>query len=256
MIEVEDVHWADSNSLGFLRYLIRRMDKDQILLIISVREEEIGIPELGNTSDIASFLLEMYQEEVVEIIPIHPLDSKETIELLSKGLGNKLDISLNDEIFLHAEGNPMYTIEWARHLAENGLLEEREGVVSLKGHMVPMIPSTLNDVVMRRLCDLDQNDLKLINTAAVIGIHFPLEWLNFGIDEGNTGEAAISRRIARMKGTLTISGGEISFVHELIRRVVYDNIPWKEKVAMHLKLANWFESNELSCHPSYISDQF
>lgn len=256
LIEVDDVQWADSNSLGFLRYLMRRIVNDRILLVISVREEETGVQEHRGSSDVVSFLLEMFEENTVEIVKIHPLDINDSTEIISRGLGFKVDPPLGEAIYSHAEGNPLYTMEWVRHLSDNDLLEENDGVVRLKDRMVSVIPSSINDVVIGRLNDLNPEDLKLLTAAAVIGAHFPTGWIKYDLDDKTVDDPSFIRRIEGMKGTLSVSDGEISFIHDLIRRVIYDNISWTERISYHIKLAHWLETNVPTCHPGFVSDQY
>ena len=69
------------------------------------------------------------------------------------------------------EGNPLFTIECVHNLLTHGQIRSEAGVWSFAGELVS-VPSTVKDVVMRRVERLPRTTRRVLEAASVIGLSF------------------------------------------------------------------------------------
>ncbi len=161
----------------------------------------------------------------VRRLKLQPLSEQET-DLL---LGSMLELPPADRRYLasrlhqHGGGNPFYITELISALADDGALiagDRGTWELTKPGGQLPL-PSSVSDVISRRLARLTEPGQKAIEAAAVLGIPFDRELLAAVEDESPvTMEAGLNElllhRLIRESGT----GGRYEFAHEMVRRHV------------------------------------
>ena len=134
-----------------------------------------------------------------------------------------------------AGGNPLYTEEFARMLAEPGD-DERQ------------LPETLHGLIAARLDLLARPEKEALYDAAVVGRGF---WL--GALESMNGSTrreleerlhALARKeFVRRERRSSVEGDvEFTFLHALLRDVAYGQIPRTGRAERHERAAAWIDS--------------
>jgi DNA-binding CsgD family transcriptional regulator/tetratricopeptide (TPR) repeat protein len=160
VVVLEDVHWADSATLEFLPYAVRKLESEHLLLVVTYRSDE-----LHRLHPLVPVLAELRRLKLVEEVRLAPLGRVETAEMIRSGLGLKEppDVQLLDAVFERCEGNPYFTQEVVRTLGQTKDLAA--------------VPASIRDTIWVRLATLDERTRSIIQLAAVIGARFDFELL-------------------------------------------------------------------------------
>src|SRR5215218_3033175 len=105
VLVVEDLHWADRSTRDLLAFLVRNLRREQILVVVTYRNDEPGQQRLG------PFLAELDRAGRVERIELARLDQIQTRAQLVGILEAVPAAELVDAVFVRSEGNPFFTEE-------------------------------------------------------------------------------------------------------------------------------------------------
>jgi tetratricopeptide (TPR) repeat protein len=181
-------------------------------------------------------------------ISLSPLSREETGQLIAAHLA---EAALPDEtqvaLLERAGGNPLYAGEFARMLADRGMVERRGQAMQLTAGADIPVPETVQAVIAARLDTLPAERKALLHDAAVVGRVFWVGALAYmsGLDERavEQGLRTVARKeLLRPVRTSSVKGqAEYSFGHLLIRDVAYQQIPRAARVRKHRAAAAWIE---------------
>ena len=172
LIILEDLHWADQNTLDALTYLARRLADSRILLLGSFRQEEAqeneGVWRGLQAIEAAGLRLRLR---------LTPLAADSVAELVRQGL-DMPDIAprFSQRIYRQCGGNPFHVLETLRALHDNGLLyrDEQGGWHTpyddaTNDYAELPIPAVSEQVIRQRLDRLSPEAQLTAQTAALIG---------------------------------------------------------------------------------------
>ena len=239
LVILEDAHWMDAASLAALRYLLPRLAEMPLLIVISVRREDLA-------GDLAAQLAAMERTRLPHSLSLERLDGRETAEFVQRAL----DLPQPAPRFsarLHAEteGNPFYLVETLLALVRGGALSRDEAGMwrtpwdeSTADYAELPLPAGVVQSIAGRLDSLSPDLRDLLCLAAVIGrdVDFRL-WLAAA---GCAEEALLAAgdELCRRGLLLAASGGpDYAFAHDLIRRVAYERLPAPRRRAGHRRVA-------------------
>jgi class 3 adenylate cyclase/tetratricopeptide (TPR) repeat protein len=156
---VEDLHWIDAASDGFLEHMVDASAGTHSLLLVNFRPE---------------YRAEWMQKSWYRQIPLIPLDRNACGELLTSLLGTAPSIAtLAAPIHARTGGNPFFIEEVTQHLIESGHLQGPPGAYEL---VTPLdrvdVPRSVNTVLAARIDRLAEREKRLLQTASVIGKDF------------------------------------------------------------------------------------
>jgi class 3 adenylate cyclase/tetratricopeptide (TPR) repeat protein len=233
----EDMHWAGAALLEFVEYLVDSAAGLPLLVVCTTR------PELferhpgwgGGKRDSTT-------------ISLAPLSREETSRLITAHLsGAELPAEIQLALLERAGGNPLYAGEFARMLADRGIVERRGGAVQLAAGAEIPIPGTVHAVIAARLDTLPAERKALLHDAAVVGTVF---WVGAlasmsGLEEGAVEQGlrtVAGKELLRPARSSSVKGQvEYAFRHGLIRDVAYQQIPRAARVSKHRMAAAWIE---------------
>jgi class 3 adenylate cyclase len=220
----EDLHWADDGLLDFIDHLVDWASGVPILVVGSTRPELLERrPGWGGGKRNAT------------TISLTPLGEEDTARLLAAVLDRALlPAATQATVLRRAGGNPLYTEELARMLADRGATEH--------------LPETLQGVIAARLDVLAPEEKALLQQAAVIGKVFWLGALE-SMDGASRRELeerlhALERKefVRRDRRSSVEGDSEYTFLHVLLRDVAYGQIPRANRADKHERAAHWIES--------------
>ena len=115
MILLDDLHWADSQTLALLKHLVTSTADSELLVLGTHRDSELtrGHP-LNQT------LGDLRREEGVRRIGLTGLQKDDVGSLMREMIGDELPegAGLAEEISRETDGNPFFVAEILRHLDE------------------------------------------------------------------------------------------------------------------------------------------
>jgi DNA-binding SARP family transcriptional activator len=214
VLVLEDLHWADEMSVRLFSFLGRRLEGRRILLVGTVREEE-----LDGASPVRRMLAELSKEERLVRLALAPL-SREHTQILVRRLteGRAADSSLTqleDRVWTLSEGNPFVIVESLREA-----LDTTRGPAPSD---LPAVPEKVRELILGRFERLSDAGQHLLATAAVIGRDFEFRLLQRAADLGEVDAASAVEALVRAY-ILHSVGERFDFSHDRLREVAYDRL--------------------------------
>ncbi len=219
ILVLDDLHWADEASLQLLRHVARSVTDAPLLILGTYRATEIG-----EESPLFEALAELRRARALESVALAGLDPA-AVATLIRGQGADVPDELAQTVAERTEGNPFFVEEIVRHLREAG---EQSAV-----------PESVKDLLLRRLRRLGEPARTALVAAAVLGREFHLEALEqmTGTDGDELLEALDEALGAHVLAEVRGQAGRFSFVHELIRETIFDQLSAARLARLHGKAA-------------------
>ena len=223
----EDLQWADSTFLNFLRLLIR--EQAPAIFLCTYRPPF----KMFNEGEIRK-MGESYRE-----IQLQDLSTDELQEMLASILQTTtVPEDLQRFVQERVGTNPFYLEEMINSLIESGILQPNKDTWRLTGSINKAdIPTTVHAVISGRIDRLDEAAKYLLQEASVIGRTVPYEAL-----KSITRQARILDQLLERLEALDLlrrtspSGQKYVFKHGLIQDVVYNSLLKKDRQAMHRRI--------------------
>ena len=225
LVLLDDLQWSDEATLELLSAIAPALRELPVLVVGAYRSDGLprdhGVRRLRNELRRAGHL-----EELV----LSPLDLDGTAALLSERLGTPPSPELTRAIHDRTEGVPFFVEELGTALVLTRALAEGRKGVELAGGEIP-IPETIRDAVLIGAAELSEEAQAAADVAAVAGDAFDLELVGALAGHGGLAEL-VEQGMLREDGT---GGGR--FRHALAREVLYSDVPWLRRRALHRRLA-------------------
>jgi DNA-binding CsgD family transcriptional regulator/tetratricopeptide (TPR) repeat protein len=217
---LDDAHWADQATRGFLAFLAASLaDDTRLLTVIAYRSDQ-----LHRRHPMRPLLAELGRGRRVRRLELSPFGRDEVATQLGDIIGAAPEPEVVERFFERGEGNPLFT--------EELLAAGSDG----RGHL----PSTLRDALLLRIERLPDISRGLLRLLAVGGRlkhdHFVAVC---GLDEAEL--AAALREAVEAQVVLVGGDDRYRFRHALLREVIYDDLLPGERAELHLKLAKALE---------------
>jgi serine/threonine protein kinase/tetratricopeptide (TPR) repeat protein len=227
VIHIEDLQWADVDSLELLLSLLAPPEPAGLLVLATLRSDVLR-QETGDQRVLVR-LGQLTDRPVCRRIRLQPLSETEQRELVDRVLRQrKLPGELERQLWREASGTPMLVVELARILEEEP--EEPLSADSLR----------LEDILWRRVARLPEPVRALMQAVAVAGAPMPLRVLGQAADlSGMDAERAIALlRIGQLVHTFQ-SGLEpwIGAYHARVSEAVATHVPAAAARVLHRRLA-------------------
>jgi DNA-binding SARP family transcriptional activator/predicted ATPase len=228
LLVLEDLHWGDEMTLRLLSFLARRLRAWPILVVGTVREEDLAsVPLLRRT------LADLARDRGFFEVRLAPLSREATRELVKtlarSARSEDVTTELAEQVWLVSEGNPFAVIEAMRARSEDGAPARLA------------VPQRVREVVLRHLDSLSERARALASVAAVIGREFDFALLSrsSGLDETETAEGLeelVRRRVVDSVGE------RFTFTHDRLREVAYDRLLAEHRRAVHARIVGVMEA--------------
>ena len=187
VLVLEDLHWADQETLGLLEYLADNLAAERVLCVATLREEG------GEAAALAHALT---ARGSAAVLPLGRLDAADMAGMARACLdaadlpAADLPASVHAVVADRAEGIPFLVEEVLAGLIGEGALTERDGRWLAADLTAPGIPATFADTVRRRLDSVDADTRHVIGAAAVLGRRF--DWALLSPVTGLAGPAVVA----------------------------------------------------------------
>jgi len=216
VVVVEDVHWADQSTRDLLAFLVRNLQRERVLLVITYRNDEPALRWLG------PWLAELDRGGPVQRLELPRLDRGETTAQLTGILGAAPAADLVDGVFARSEGNPFFT----------------EELLAAVGSGSRQLPVTLRDLLRGRIDALPEPARQVLAVVAVAGRQVPHRLLAAvaGLDDRQLVEALRAAVATRLLATVPGQDG-YDVRHALLREVIDADLLPGERTRLHTALA-------------------
>jgi len=237
VLQLEDLHWADDESLDFLNYLAE-VNRDVALLLLSFTRPTLFERRTDWSSTAGA-------HERIDLTPLDKTGSRLLADELLKKLP-KVPAALRELVTSSAEGNPFYMEELVKMLIDQGAIRTGSGSseawsVNAERLLVTQVPPTLTGVLQARLDGLPPAEKRALQEASIVGTVFWDQAL--AAIEARAAEllpALVQRELALSRGDATLDGlHEYAFRHQVLHQVTYDTVLKRHKQEGHAKVAQW-----------------
>ena len=222
---IEDVQWADPETLAVLEYLADNVTGQRTAIMITVRSDTPS-PGLSAVRDLAA-------RRVATLVELARLGSDDVTEMACECLGAAAVDADIRTLLDRADGLPFLIEELVATAVRNGVLVDDAGRWALTGAAAEVVPDSYRDSVSRRLGVLPVDAALLTKVAAVAGLATDLRLLTVaaGLSPADAGAAAQAAGDAGLV-VLDRAGQRIGFRHALVRDAVLACLPPGERAML------------------------
>ncbi|MDH5672589.1 MAG: AAA family ATPase [Myxococcales bacterium] len=224
LLLLEDLHWADEASLELLAFLAPDIATAPLLLLGTLREE------LDERADQGLRRVARHAERV----PLSRLGVDEVARYIADLTGQSPSRELALSVHRATAGTPLFVQETLRGLiAAHG----RDAVCELQPDDIQP-PQVARDVLRTRLQALPAEERRLLSAASVLGERFELSLLQALADAEPHQLLEWLEGPSRADLVIAEAPHSYRFAHELLRSLLYADLPTARAVALHRKAAN------------------
>jgi ATP/maltotriose-dependent transcriptional regulator MalT len=219
VVVVDDLHWADAQSASALLFALRRVEREALLTVLATRPDPAAA-----IGDGWSRLLR--DEARVRRVGLEGLRAEELVELAELTVGARLGGAGAERLHAHTGGHPMHA---------RALLEELGPTALQTVQGVLPAPRSLATVVLAKVAALPTSAQDLVGALAVLGSSSPLpDVAAVGAvrDPLSALEAALGAGLVEQS-----FGGDVRFVHPLVRGAVYNDMSPTRRRDLHVAAA-------------------
>lgn len=232
LLALDDLHWADRDSLDLLGFLSRRLAGARILVVGSLR------PEPGSAQELAEDLAQPGQ---ARLLRLDPLSLGAADELLERIAGEDVEHDWRERAWRACGGSPLLLelAAWTRLRGSSlPLPEDDHGSVSraVRGRDEPGSPGSIAaPLLLARFVGLGREEMSYLRGAAIFGVRFHPALA--GALGGLAGARvdAVHGRLVRARIVEDMGARRARFVHPLFGQLMLDSLTTSERETLHAK---------------------
>ena len=255
VLVLEDLNWADDDSLLLLEFVARELGDAHVLVIGTYRDID-----LSRRHPLSRTLGELARERLFERALLRGLSHADVERFIEATCGFVPDEGLVRAVHNQTEGNPFFVSEVVRLLVE-------EGALTGEGPGVPerwqvRIPEGVREVIGRRLDHLSGPCNETLTVASAIGRDFTLDQLRRltdGLSEDLLLELLEEAMAAHVIEELASAPGRYQFTHALIQGTLADELSLTRRVRLHARIAETLEelyASDAESHAAELAHHF
>ena len=237
VVVLEDLHWADPETLSVVEYLADNLASERILCIATARVEE--------RTAAVGLARGLQARRSADIIEPARLTNAEVAEMVAGCLGRDTVPPEMVAFATRADGIPFLVEELLAVAITSGALVDRGDSWSLTTAVEPVVPFTFADSVRRRLAIIGGGPRSVLLAAAVLGRRFDWNLLAHitGLDEQRVLDALHAAIDAQLVG-VDPDDGAFRFRHALSRDAVLGELLPPERVALSARALAALEATD------------
>jgi tetratricopeptide (TPR) repeat protein len=240
---LDDLQWADSLSLEFLAYMLRNSEESRILVLCTVRGQD-----LADESPTRTWMRRMSGYGGYNQIRLSPLSDTEIRTLVDSIFGDiRITEAVIGRICQVSEGNPFYLGEILRQLIQ----EKKIVWAGERWHCADLenidLPDSVLDLVELHLNRLTERDTNIFSLAAVVGERFSLQLLHAITDLSmselmDTVDTGLREFIIKeSEGFEPGADDNFVFYHSTLHKVLYGRLSSERRRSLHAGIADRLE---------------
>lgn len=217
---IEDLHWADQESIQALSILIYETRDQPLVWVITTRHEQDPLE-----TRIRPFLVN-YPIQIIELTPLSVLEAQALAQQLLPSNPNRQRVCIDQ-----AQGNPLF-------LTQLLLSEETVG-----------LPETLIDLIRLKLSLLGDVDREAIEIAAAIQREFTLDQLQLLLRQPHYSPCTLVQHALIRH----CANDHFSFVHDLIMRGIETQTDNALRLTYHTRIAHYYGNQDARLHAIHLT---
>ena len=257
LLVLDDLHWADRDSLGLLHSLARFVPRSRLLVVGAYRDEE-----LARGHPLTELLAGLHRDAVYQHVVVRGLTKEEVGEYLAHWAGQALPVGLVEAIYAQTDGNPFYVREVFRHLLDERKILQRSGRWSTDFSLGELgIPDGVRRVVERRVACLSEETGRMLRLAAAFRGTFGFRSLQalMGLPEEGLLGCLDEALAAGLVSVVDVEPPLYDFAHAIVRQTLYDRLNPDRRARLHRRIARALQqvyAGHESRHAAEIAVQY
>jgi signal transduction histidine kinase/ActR/RegA family two-component response regulator len=228
---VDDLQWMDAGSRAVLTRVADRARGSRTLFIVTSRTDE------ASSAEVDLFFRPIRALRRVDCT-LGPLAEDECRQLVEAYLGTPgVPSEVVDPLVTLGDGTPMSLLEVLHAIAGEGLLVphggnwrlDRDGLERMR------FPTHTRAILARRVAELSANTRRVMEAAAVLGLHFDERFLGKIVEGADCPPALQEARDARV--LVRTGSGDSRFVHETVREALLAQMDVEGIRGVHQRIA-------------------
>jgi DNA-binding winged helix-turn-helix (wHTH) protein len=232
VIAIDDLHWADHDSVLLFEFLALGLRTERIHLIGTYRDIEVrrGHPLGAALSGLA-------RETGCDSLKLRGLDGEQIAALGAAMAGQPLAAEIVSAVSELTDGNPFFVREIVRLLEDEGRLGASAAPISIG------LPQSVRDAVGRRLDALTPECNEILRAASVMGRSFETPLLEaVCTPRGDELLEILAEPLAAGIVQEDREGpGRYRFDHAITRQMLYDELSVPKRVSLHRDIGEALE---------------
>lgn len=237
LLILDDLHWADPDSLAVLEYLADNLGEQRMVVIGTERSDWPG--------QAASLLADLISRRSAVRVALEPLSEDSVEEMARAALGvESVPAAIVGALRRRAEGVPFLVEEMLSAYVASGGPARGGSEWWIARRIADSLPPSYRDLVRERLDRLGANDRGVVRAAAIVGRTFDWRLLGPIAGRGNEEVLAALRSAVREQLVAGAEGQEaesFSFRHALARETVLADLLPPELAALAARAADVLE---------------
>lgn len=237
LITLEDLHWADAVSLEALRFVMDRLERRRLMLLVTHRP----------TLDMEQLNSGRISHSALRLAPLGTADARALLDALFGKDQNGSSTELRDRILERAGGNPLFIEEIVRSLVEAGAITRDGSAWRITAdEATAAIPASIETMLLARVDRLPQAVRRLAQRAAVIGPRFdagllaavspdPAE-IEHGLDLLSDAEV-----VEEDESAGSVLSRSYRFTQTMLQDVIYQNLLLQRRIELHERVGTALE---------------
>jgi DNA-binding NarL/FixJ family response regulator len=234
---IDDVQWADDDTLRMLRYAVRADTDRPIFLFLAIRPDEFA-----TVTEAVNLVADMERMGLVRRLRPGRFSQPESGELAKQALGGPVNPASIAAMHAQSEGVPFIIEELARTYREAGMIQQVDGMWMLGRNAAKLVPSAVRTLIQRRAARLPDDTRSVLADAAVLGRSFSLRDLSAvrsRLDQHEASPASLADALkpAADAGLLLQqpegSSADYTFTHEQVREFALAELTQARRRAVH-----------------------
>jgi DNA-binding SARP family transcriptional activator/predicted ATPase len=229
LVVVDDLHWADTGSLGLLAFLAAELRATRLAVLATYRDVEVAAGQ-----PLAETLGALARQPVVERMALGGLGEAEVARLVATTIGSRPGERLVRAVHERTEGNPFFVTELLRLLQSEGSLAADDAVAAARRE----IPVGVREVLQRRLARLPEQTNAVLLIGAVAGRDFDLDLVEAvtQLEEERALDAVEAAVVAGLVVEDEEAVGRYRFAHGLVGETIYEQLSRARRARLHARV--------------------
>lgn len=256
VLEVEDGHWYDTDSIDLLNELASRFKEYPIFVLVTSRYNDDGTKSL-------LFEDETIRENEIKVeqLDLNILSESGLRTFAEKKLKGPIHDTFHAFLVKTSNGNPFYLEQIIAYFEESNLVIKEDELWNIEESTIKL-PSSMNAVLTARIDRLSTLVKETVKAAAVIGREFELPILTevmrqneaFVEKNGNVGLVLKEQVQTAEQGQIWSALSELRYMfkHSLMRETVYDMQLHTRLRKLHLFIGSAIEK----IYPKTIEEKY
>lgn len=233
LLVLEDLHWADAESLAVVEYLAANLAAESLVMVATSRTEW--------SSPAVTLARSLADQRLAHVVELPRLTAADVRAMASACLDDaRVPHDVDRLLEGSADGLPLLVEELLAAWTDAGALVQQDGAWHVHAAADPVVPVSFVDSVRRRLQKMGGDATRVMRLAAILGRQF--EWELLAPASGLEEERVLDLlRIAVDAQLVSASGSGFAFRHALTRDAVLEDLLPAERARQSARLLEVME---------------